>query len=284
MRRKGRFFFLMLILWTFSLWAEENRPIIRFLPFTVEGIGAEEARFIEDLIQSYTADMGELVIQIDTPVNDLAFQEEGSFIPDTEVSPQPDYILSGSLTLDQENRILALKIIKTNTGEAVDYTSIHKTTSDLALKTRALVEAAFSLGAEETAPNKIPQEVLTEGRVLGTWRGDAGIEIVRLQRGGVGIAILSSGIQMNLSFKIEENILKITQDSPNTERFYHPLPWELAKELSARAKPWQWEFSLYEDGTILRGIKKFTAAKYGEHLKIELFPDQQDAEWTKFNR
>jgi hypothetical protein len=285
MKEKGFSFFLVLILWTFSLWAEETKPVIRLLPFTVEGIGAEEAQFIESLIQSYAADMGELVLQIDPPVNSLAFRESGAFTMDMGVDRHPDYILSGSIHLDQENRILELEIIKTNTGETVYYTSTHKTTSDLALKIRSLVEAAFSVGTGEAVPNEIPQEILSEARIQGTWRGDTGIEIVRLLRGGTGIAILSSGAQMNLIYRIEKNTLRVTQDSPNTERFYHPLPFELARELSARAEPWQWEFFLYEDGTILRGIKTFTSVRYGETRGMEVLPGTiQEAEWTKFNR
>jgi hypothetical protein len=147
------------------------------------------------------------------------------------------------------------------------------------------VEAIFSTGLNETFHKEVPQEVITEGKIVGTWRGDIGVEIVRLQRGGTGIAILSSGAQMNLIYRIEGNTLRIFQISQNTERFYHPMPFVIARELSVRAEPWQYELCLYEDGTVLRGIKIFTDVIYNDTRIMELLPGAiREAEWTKTSR
>jgi hypothetical protein len=108
------------------------------------------------------------------------------------------------------------------------------------------------------------------------------VELVRLQRGGAGIAILSSGAQMALEYTIEDNTLKVTQRSPNTERFYHPLPYGVAKQLAAQAEPMRWELLLYEGGTSLRGIKTATAVRYERDTIIELLPaSAREAEWVK---
>jgi hypothetical protein len=245
------------------------------MPFFIESIGQEEARLIESLVQSYLTDMGEVVLPSDSP----AVHQRRA------LSRRPDYILSGSITLDQDSRILMLEIIKTDTGDTSYYSSIHKTTSDMVLKIRSLVETAFAVGSEEFNRERISREPLSEEKVLGTWRGDGGIEIVRLHRGGTGMAILSSGSMMNLVYTIEDNALRVMQTSPNTERFYHPVPYEVAKELTARAEPWQWELSLYENGTILRGIKISTAVRYEENRVLQLIPGIiREAEWIKSSR
>ncbi|GHV31274.1 hypothetical protein AGMMS4952_19690 [Spirochaetia bacterium] len=255
--------------------AEESKPVIRVMPFTIEGLGLEEARFLSTLIQSYVTDIGE----VDSP-----FEE-------TETAAlSPDFILSGSITVDQDSRVLSLKILKTKTGETGYHASTHKTTSDLTLKIRSLVDAAFSTGfagtvVSGTSQEEIRRELLTDGKILGTWRGDAGLEIVRIQGGGTAIAILSSGAQMNFVYKIEDNTLKLTQVSPNRARFYHPMPFEVARELSSRAEPWQYELFLSDNGTVLRGVKKSTGVAYGDNGVVEFIPgSSREAEWIKSSR
>jgi hypothetical protein len=90
---------------------------------------------------------------------------------------------------------------------------------------------------------------------------------------------------MNLIYKIENNALRIFQISQNTERFYHPMPFNIARELSVRAEPWQYELFLYEDGATLRGIKIFTDVVYEDTRIIKLLPGSvREAEWTKTSR
>jgi hypothetical protein len=263
------------------LGADDSNPVIEFMPFVIDGLGPEEARFISALIQSYIADIGEVLRHPSPGEADEADMGAQA----VEAAREPDFILSGSITVDQDSRILALKVVRTETGEAVYHSSIHKTTTDLTLKVRSLVEAVFSAGLNGTFDAEVPKEVISEGKIVGTWRGDAGVEIVRLQRGGTGVAILSSGAQMNLIYRIENNTLRIFQVSQNTERFYHPMPLTIARELRARAEPWQYELFLYEDGTTLRGIKTFTDVVYEGARIMELLPGSvREAEWTKTSR
>jgi hypothetical protein len=276
-------FFLFSAFCIARLGADDSGPIIELTPFAIEGLGPEEARFITALVQSYVADIGEVVQPNDPALYDA--EDTASYGMPPELAPKPDFILSGSITVDQDSRILALRVIKTETGETVYHTSSHKTTTDLTLKVRSLVEAVFSAGLSGTFHEEVSQEVITAEKIVGTWRGDLGVEIVRLQRGGTGIAILSSGAQMNLIYRIEDNSVRIFQISQNTERFYHPMPFIIARELSVRAEPWQYELFLYEDGTALRGIKTFTDVEYEDTRIIKLLPGSvREAEWTKTSR
>jgi hypothetical protein len=267
--------------------ADDSKPVIKLMPFTSQGIGIEEARFIESLIQSYITDIGEVILYFDTSVSALSplnSAEEPVLMGMDYVHP-PDYILSGSINIDQDNRVLALEIQKTQTGETSLYVSVHKTTSELALKARSLVETVFTAPVEAATPNEAPPEAASEGKLLGTWRGDTGVELVRLQRNGIGMAILSSGAQMNLSYSIEGDAIRVIQTSPNTERFYHPLPFSIARELAAYAEPTMWVFSLYDNGTALRGIKTATSVRYEGNTILEILPNTiKEAEWIKSSR
>jgi hypothetical protein len=263
--------------------AEENKPVIGFVPFTIEGIGAEEARIIESLIHSYIADQGDVIEALDASVMMFSLSDTGGvYNTAAGEARQPDYTLSGSINMEGDNRILMLEISKTSTGEKVNYTSVHKSASELILKAKSLVAAVLSAGTGAEDFQEAVPETLTETAVLGTWRGDTGVELIRLQRGGVGIAILSSGAQMSLEYTIENNILRVSQRSPNTERFYHPLPYGVAKQLALQAEPMKWELLLYDGGTALRGMKIATAVQYDRDAIIEIFPGTaREAEWLK---
>jgi hypothetical protein len=283
MKRMILSLFLIPLLCLARLGADDLTPVIEFMPFAIDGLGPEEARFISALIQSYVADIGEVVRRYDPATEETGDADVSAMT--TETMREPDFILSGSITVEHDSRILSLKVVKTETGEMVYHTSNHKTTTDLTLKVRSLVEAVFSAGINGAFGEEVRQEIITEGKIVGTWRGDTGVEIVRLQRGGTGIAILSSGAQMNLVYRIENNTLRLFQISQNTERFYHPIPFTIARELSVRAEPWQYEFSLYEDGTALRGVKIFTDVVYDGARIMELLPGAvREAEWTKTSR
>jgi hypothetical protein len=296
MKRMILSFFIFSMLYSLHLGAENTKPVIRFVPFTIEGLGPEEARFLSTLIQSYVTDIGEVDLQFDAsledPENGEPVSSAGTGLPEESFGSgfPPDFILSGSITVDQDSRILAMKIVKGDTGETVYHTSVHKTTSELTLKVRSLVEAAFSSGfggtlVPGTSQEETRQEIITDGKILGTWRGDTGLEIVRIQGGGSAMAILSSGAQMNFAYKIEDNTLKLTQTSPNRARFYHPMPFDVARELSSRAAPWQYELFLFNNGTVLRGVKISTGVSYEDNGNVEFIPGSVlEVEWTKSSR
>jgi hypothetical protein len=271
--------FLAAVIFPFLAYSQESKPVIRFSPFFTKGIGIEETRFIESLVQSYLTDFGDVVNFFDSP------------LPDTWTKA-PDYVLSGSIYLEPDGRVFTLEIHNTVSGETLSSTTVHRTASDMALKARSLVENVFSspmiaaraTKAEAEAPAERP-EPISETDVIGTWRGESGIEMIRLQQGGRGVAFFSSGAQMNLTYTIENNILKVRQNSPNTERFYYPLPYGVAKQLSAEAGPMVWELYLYSGGAHLKGVKISTEAKVEGNLLVEINPDtSRDTQWTRSMR
>jgi hypothetical protein len=180
--------------------------------------------------------------------------------------------------------VLTLDLSNTYTGETIQFSSTHRTTSELALKTRSLVQLAMesSRPGGEDAGETEEAEALSENLVIGRWRGDAGIEMVRLQGGGTGLAIFSSGAQMNIRYQIQDNTLYIVQISPNSERYYHPVPYGIARQLVELAEPMSWEFRLFGGGMSLRGQKTATAVEYSGETIVNLHQGTvRDAEWTK---
>jgi hypothetical protein len=263
--------------------AQEKKPLIRLSLLSIEGISLEEHRLIESLILSYLSDFGEVV-------DHLGFSPGGS---SPAFGRSPDYVVSGGVSLRNDIRFFTLEVHNTLTRETAASTTAHKTSGDLVLKARSLVESIFTTGShgispvlenpdpEKTLPAVIPPEKITETAVTGTWRGEPGVEMFRLLRNGKGMAVFSSGARMNLGYKIENNILKIRQTSPNTERYYYPLPYKAAKILAVRAEPMNWELSLYENGNRLKGFRFFTGAFLDEEEVILEAGSVMETEWSK---
>lgn len=271
--KKYVFFIICLVAVSPHIKAQEAKSVVQLMPFSIQGLGSDEAKLLEALIQSYIVDLG-----------DSTNYETVTEIPDsqTEIS-NPDYIITGSISRVADERVLKLELVNTQTGDVMQFTSNHKTTSDLALKSRSLVEEALTSGNETDSPPET-SEAISEDVIAGTWKGDRGIEMIRLQRNGSGMAIFSSGARMTLSYAINNNVITITQNSPNTERFYHPVPRNIASELVQVAEPMTWEMRLYNHGTDLKGTKKATAVEYTEDsVKNFLFGTVRNAEWTKIN-
>jgi hypothetical protein len=281
--KKSLLFMVSLLFYPFFSGAQEAKPLIRFSPFYTNGISLEEIRFVESLIQSYLADFGEVVNHFDDVSGG-----SGELFPGS-LTKVPDYVLTGSIYLENDARIFTLEIHNTQTGETSRFTSTHKTSSDMVLKARSLVETVFSssggsgvLSGGEGSLREEEPETITESAVTGTWRGESGIEMIRLQEGGRGIAFFSSGVRMSLSYTIENNTLKVKQSSPNTERYYYPLPYEAASRLSAEAGPMTWEFLLYAGGTHLKGFRRSAGARIEGDTIVELIPETvMDAEWIR---
>jgi hypothetical protein len=282
MKRKPPALLLCAVLLPFILHAEETKPVIKLNPLFIEGIGIEESRLIESLIQSYLSDIGEVIYYLDTTLAGDPFTDTGTILDSwTRI---PDYTVTGTIHLERDSRIFALELLNTRTGQTYSFTSIYKTTGELVLKARSILESAFAAGGfeggkkQEAAP-----EGMSENRIVGTWRGEPGIEMIRLQRGGRGVAVFSSGAQMVLSYIIEGNTLRVWQISPNSERFYYPLPYETAKELAAGAEPMAWELSLYGGGTVLGGLKIATGVQLEGDRVVNLLPggDVREVEWTR---
>ena len=274
-------FALLLGFFFYQAGAEEVKPLIKFNPFFTEGISLEESRLIENLVQSYLSDRGMLISYFtgEQPEEVVSGQNDRR-------TPLPDYTINGNISLEPDGPFFQLEIVNTRTGEVHTVSSMYKSTGELALKARSIIESVFAESLDPQNRIQASAESISENQVIGSWKGEAGIEMIRLQRGGRGLAIFSSGAQMVLSYEIENNILRIWQISPNSERFYYPLPQSVARRLAEGAQPMLWELSLYQQGTVLEGVKLATAVKMDNNQVVELLPgrDVRKVQWIKVNQ
>lgn len=278
--------------------AEDARPVVAVMPFTSAGVGEDETKTIENLVESYVSEIDDfrLVAQEDRDLvlsewefavsagtagtaEDAGAEKIGSLLA-------ADYILSGSVGAVDDSRVLTLEVVKVKTGEKRSVSALHPSLSELALDARSVVRRAFDRerSVEDSEEGEKPVE-LSEDLVAGSWRGDKGIELVRILRGGKALAILSSGAKMELQYSIEGGELHLTQASANTERFYHPIPYKVAVQLVLIAQPMEWRLKPIADGSVLRGTKTTTAIRYDQEAILEVTRDSvRDAEWTRLSR
>jgi hypothetical protein len=263
--------------WAAPLGGEEN-PLIRLDPFTVEGPGAEEGPLLESLIRSYLADFGELLGYYETLAPAAGF---GAVAGAGSGGRMPDYILSGSIRQDREGRVFTIELWKAATGERKSSAAAYRSTGELLLRARSLVEGLFASGDRgEPLREELRPEALSEQGISGVWKGEPGIEMILLYPGARGLILFSSGAQMTLAYLIENNSLRLRQTSPNRDRFYYHYPLSPAQAafLALSAEPVRWDLLLYERGAVLRGKRTFTGLGEGGEALPGLV---EEVEWRR---
>jgi len=268
------------------LWAQAQQPVLAVLPFSSPNDLQNEALQIEKLVQSYitelhlfrlvaTADRDKILSEWEFSVNETLSDATNTRQLGNLLSA--DFLLQGTLGTLGNNYVMTLEVLKTKTGEKVSFSSIEPSVDMLSSNLKTLLAKTFMQQNTE-----IQKTIDSEKDILGTWRGDKGIEIVRLFPGGTGQAIFTSGARMDLKYTIESGNLVIYQVSANTERYYHPLPYKVARQLVFLAKPMRWIFTDLINNTILQGKKISTAARYEADQLLEVIHDtERDAEWVR---
>jgi hypothetical protein len=268
--------------------AQDERPVFLIAPIDAQGTSAEDARMLETLVYSYFADK-----------NDVVILPQGGIIPTRGTLPragEPNYFVKCSLYRENDDRVFELVVRDSGEREVSRSTTRHKTTKDIALNMRSIVNSAFqwrnvSLDtagagkAETPVPETTVPETLVPDKLFGLWGGDAGIKLVRILPDGKAFAFFESGVNMMLSYKIENNTLSVRQVSPNSERFYYPLPLEAAKVLSKEAEPMRWELRLYSGGNLLSGSRVETVIDSDDYEKLIVRHNSvRKSEWNKLPR
>jgi hypothetical protein len=264
---------LFFLLTSGALCADDWKVIVLVHPLERENIEIEESSFVESLLYSYISAMSDIEVLLE----------------ENQSEHNVDYELFGSLNNDGDSTVITLNVKNLATGEIVAYTSAHKNSSEMVLKLRSIVQTLFHEPAA-TASANVPSspaaaEDITLNAIVGLWRSDGGIEMVNFQRDGTTIAFFSSGERMILKFTIEDNVLKVIQNSPNRERYYQGLPYDVVRELTQKAQPLYFELQLFDSGLSLRGKRIETTAKTGPNGEIQLTHNTEHAtEWKRHTR
>jgi hypothetical protein len=321
----------IVFLFAFGAFAQSETPVsVRFVPFQVHDIRPEEGRLIESLILSYISDIDGISIYMEpefqsvsealpeipaaTMADSIAAAEtERDFVDVVANIPEapsygrifknderglgeestPDYVLSGSIYLENDNHVLSLNLDSRDGSDNIKRTEQYKNVSEMALNMRSIIEAYFNKSASRSvsiAPRRNANMAtgdplpLSVSLISGTWQGDNGIEIVRFSAGGKAVAYFSSGAAMDLKYTIENDTLTLIQQSPPNYRYYHPLPPVIAREVAKKAEPMHWTLFLYNGGRALSGTCMSTSADYDETgIKKIIYGNVKKTNWSKIS-
>ncbi|MDR2343678.1 MAG: hypothetical protein LBD86_04015 [Spirochaetaceae bacterium] len=262
------------------LQAQDDRAVFKIQPLEAEGTSPEEARLLESLIYSYFSDKSDVIILL----------PEGGPAGGIPYETDPDYFIKTSLYPEDDACVFELVVSDAYSRELSRQTARYKTTKDIALNMHNIVNAAFEWRDDPAelsgeAPEPPDAELIVPEKLFGLWSGDTGIKLIKILPDGKAFAFFASGVNMMLSYKIENNTLNITQISPNNENFYYPLPLPMAKILVNEAEPMRWEFMLYENENLLRGSRIETTVEFEDYEKIVIRHNSvRKSEWNKLPR
>ena len=293
---KRRVFIAVLLLFagTLRVGADEKKTVVLLRPFIWENAGGSEFALIESLLFGYLSSINGLSV-VREPDQDRTGagtdpENEPETAGDAAIMPDDiDFELSGSLANDGVNSSITLNVKNMRTDEVTAYTSVHKNSSELVLRLRSIAQTLFFepvpfLPGEDEG-STIEAEPVTAASLAGLWRADSGIEMVNFQRDGSAIAFFSSGERMNLTYRIEGQRVQLTQNTPNRERYYFGLSYNVARELTRSAKPLRFELSLYDNGLVLRGKRIETVGEESKDGTVTLLHDaEREVEWKRHIR
>lgn len=119
--------------------------------------------------------------------------------------------------------------------------------------------------------------------IAGTWQGDFDLKEVVIQEDGFGVARLSNDETMKLRVSIENQYVVISQDEPNSPRFYlGSFPLNLATQIARLARPMTWQFTMSPRKDQLEGIKNTSNFTYQRGQIIQTDNTySRDAVWTR---
>lgn len=293
-----------------TVYGQSRQPVLRISPFSDSGASSSEASMLERLVNSYIVEL-KLFRVIDAKGQELALIETEAALSlgSTTVASTPltaDFILGGMLGKIDDLYIFTLENTKVSSGEKLAVSDTANTVSDIVLRARDLTRSLFEKQETPAVSSSLPLQTTTLAsasgnfeaveiavfkspaisNLVGTWKGDKGLENVRLLPNGSGIAVLSGGGTLKVRITINSDQILVVQDQPNDASMYKSafVSFDVAKKISAQARPMRWVFTLSPDGLKLDGTKESVSISGdGTTLKIDN-NYQREATWVRISR
>lgn len=298
--RKGTLALALLFITLGQSFGQTRQPVLRVSPFSGSGVGASEASIMERLVASYIAELKAFRV-IDAQGQELALSETEAAIHlgATSAVAAPltaDYIVSGTLGRIGEIYVFTLDTTKVSSGEKLSVSDTAVSLSDIVLRSRELTRSLFGRAAAPTAapapvsapapPSQAwnPSPRITD--IAGSWRGDKGLETVRVFQNGTGLAVLTGGGTLKLRISTNENVIEILQDQPNDPTLYRSpsVSFDMARRIAAQARPMRWIFRLDASGHALIGTKESIAIS-GSGPDVQIDNNYvREASWSRISR
>lgn len=278
--------------------AQTRQAVVRISPFTGEGLSPGELVTLERLVASYVVELKAFRVTDDTG-RDLALSETELALAMGDAGAPPsqlsaDFILGGNVGKVGDTYVFTLENTKVSTGEKLVVSETAHSVNDIVVRSRALTrslfgdigEAAATQGMADAAPRLEVAPGPSPALLAGSWRGDKGLETVRLFANGTGVAILSAGGSIRLKFTVNGSVIEVLQDQPNDPAMYRSasITAETARLIAAQARPMRWIFSLTADGKLLSGIKESVSVSgAGSTIRVDN-TYAREASWSRISR
>lgn len=317
---------LLMMMVAVSASAQSRQGVVRISPFTGSGIPASELATLERLVASHVAELRLFRVIDDTgrelALGETELALSLGYQSNALMPLAADFILSGHLGRIGDLFVLTLENTRVSSGEKISVSDTGFSINDVVLRTRSLTRNLFgkaddgaasqsgtvvqassegsfqpstanpagassSEGPDLTAlpgSNHLPDPSLA--LTAGTWRGDRGLETVRLFPNGTGMAVLSGGGTMRLRVSMDGAFVVITQDQANDAAMYRSpnITFDVATRIARLARPMKWIFRLTTDGQILEGIKESILVS-GTSTALVVDNDYvREASWSRISR
>ncbi len=254
------------------------QPVIEVTGFVSDALSRGELDALERMVRSCVAE-------------ERLYSVADETRPAGDAERRSDFILTGGVRSLGDRYAFTLEIIDARTGEKRSARATFASVNEVALNARALT---LRLLRREEAPRTAERDesAIRDGRplslsmVVGTWKGDRGIDSVVIGKDGGALASLSSGATMRLRVSVADGRFVVEQDQPNAPLFYASPSYsaETAREIALRARAMRWVFSLSDDGATLSGIKETTAVSGGPGPLVVDNGYVRSASWTRLYR
>lgn len=266
---KRRFLIIIiLLLVSISLFSQEQQFVIKIAKFTSDILSNEELTTLEKIVASYVAELGKFRI-IDARGQEIALTEiESSLAAGNSVVPQlltPHYVITLHIGKLTEKYAITIDIVKTVTGEKKTKTEVVTSLNEVLITIRPMLYSL--MGIQDVSDSQsIPSQdsgytfksVISIPDIIGVWKGDKGIETVRLYGDNTGIIVLSTGKTFKVKYQIINDTLIVEQNQKNFPEMYVTQNFTLAtaRLIAQKARPQKWIFKLSDSGRLLIGIKE----------------------------
>lgn len=318
--RKGTLTLALLFIVLGQSFGQTRQPVLRVAPFSGAGVGASEASTMERLVASYIVELKAFRV-IDARGQELALSEAEAALNLGSASAvaaplAADYIVGGTLGKIGDVYVFALDSTKVSSGEKLSVSDTAVSLSDIVLRSRELTRSLF--GRKDMSPASHGMPIAADGQsaaatasmptsppastpgpstpnwkpspriadIAASWRGDKGLETVRVFQNGTGLAVLTGGGTLKLRISIKEDVIEVMQDQPNDPVLYRSpfISFETARRIAAQARPMRWIFRLDSAGQSLFGTKESIAIS-GSGPDIQVDNNYvREASWSRISR
>lgn len=289
-------FSLFFSLALFAFANDDDKRVVKIEHFTSDALTESELTTIETMVASFVVELHSFkVISPDASEKSLRELENAFNNGDTSKSVQTlssDYILSAHIGKIGDIFVFSMDNTKVVSGEKLSVSENCASINEIVLKARNLTRKLFgkedteySEEATQTEIETVEKSFINIENLLGVWKGDKGLDSIRILRvDGSALALLSGGIAMKLKIEVSESAYIFTQDQANKPEFYlsQSIPYSKAKIIAEKARAMKWTLSPSKDGKSLKGIKESVSISYNSDGSINVDNTySREAVWYK---